>query len=284
MKNKKLQKNMDLTTYLKILKFLKKNNQDTVRLLGWEPLLYPNIRKIIQIASKWWFSITIFSNIIIENIKIKKIFNWLKWIRINCNINEKDFYKKSDIINISKNLKTINNLWFKSSLWYNIIQLNSEPNFIFELAKKFNIQHINIKITNSSLWWKLLIDNSSRDLWIYIFNIIKKYHNILNLYFSCGVNKSIFLPEELYYIKNNTNIELYFWCNGNIWKFDINTDWSIFKCYPLKNIFETKKYKHINIENLLKNNIWIKEVNEEINKWLFSEWECTANKKIKKYL
>lgn len=284
MRNKNLQRDMDILTYLKTLKFLKNNSEKEVRLLWWEPLLSPNIRKFLKIANKWWFNIMVFSNINIENKKIEKIFWWLNKIRINCNINDKSFYTKEEIERLWKNLEILNKLWLKIILWYNITQTKQKNNFIFNLAKEYNITAINIKITNSSLWWKLIIDNQSRKLWIYIFNVIKKYHKKFFLEFSCWLDKSIFNKIELDYIKNNTNIKLNFWCDWNIWRFDINTDWKFFKCYPLKNLFNNKKFSKLNINECLEKNINIDEIEKKVNKWLYTNWECIANKRIKEEL
>jgi len=74
-----LQKNMSLSTFIKILKYLKNNNDNNVRILWWEPLLFSNIRKFLQIANKWWFDIIVFSNINTNNKKIKNIFSGLEW-------------------------------------------------------------------------------------------------------------------------------------------------------------------------------------------------------------
>jgi len=281
MKDKKLQKNMSLSIFLKVLKFLKINNDLNVRILWWEPIISPNIRKFLQIANKWWFNIIIFSNINTETENIKNIFNGLKWIRINCNINDKDFYSDKEWENINYNLEALNELWINVIIWYNITDINKSSEFIFDLAIKHNIYTINLKITNSSLWWNLLIDNVSKKLWKYIFKTIKKYHKQFFIEFSCGLDKTIFTEEEIKYIKENTEIKLKFWCEWNIWKFDINTDWTMFKCFPLEQIFKNELYSTININNTLKNNIKIEDIIKVLNKWLISTWECSANKKIK---
>lgn len=281
MKDESLQKNMSLKTYIKILKYLKNNNDNNVRILWWEPLISPNIRKFLQIANKWWYDIIVFSNINTINENIINIFKWLKWIRVNCNINDKDFYNEQEIENINTNISTLIDLWIKVILWYNITDINKSPDFIFSLAKKHNIWAVNLKITNSSLWWELLIDNSSRELGIYIFDTIKKYNSEFFIEISCWLDKNIFTEKEIDYIEKNTNIKLKYWCEWNIWKFDINTDWTIFKCYPLESIFRNELYSFINIDSLIKNNIKIENIIKVLNKWLVSNWECTANKKIK---
>ncbi len=281
MKDESLQKNMSLKTYIKILKYLKNNNDNNVRILWWEPLISPNIRKFLQIANKWWYDIIVFSNINMNNENIINIFKWLEWIRVNCNINDRDFYNEQEIENIDKNITSLKELWIKVIIGYNITDLNKSPEFIFNLAKKHNIWAVNLKITNSSLWWELLIDNSSRNLWIYIFDTIKKYNREFFIEISCWLDKNIFTENEIDYIESNTSIKLKYWCEWNIWKFDINTDWTIFKCYPLESIFRNDIYSFINIDNLLKNNTNIKNVIKVLNKWNISSGECSANKKIK---
>lgn len=284
MKDESLMKNMSISTFLKILKFLKNNKDNNVRILGWEPIISPNIRKFLQIANKWWFDIIVFSNINTENENLKKIFEWMKWIRVNCNINDKDFYTEKELENIDKNIETLINLWIKVIIWYNICDIEKSPEFIFNLASKHNIWAINLKITNSSLWSELIMDNSSKKLWEYIFDTIKKYSNDFFIEISCWLDKNIFTKEQLEYIENNTEMKLKFWCDWNIWKFDINTDWSIFKCYPLESVYKNDYYSALNINNIIKNNIKIENIIKVLNKWFISEWECTANKKIKENL
>lgn len=282
--NSNIKNDMNLLTFIKILKYLKFNNDNNVRILWWEPLLSKNIKKLLSVSSKWWFDIIIFSNINIPNEKIKNIFDSIdfKWkLRINCNINNLDFYSKEELENINKNLEYFQNIWIKLILWYNIYDLNKKADFIFTLAKKHNVNAINLKITNSSLWEKLIIDNSNRNLWIYIFDLIKKYNSDFFIEFSCWFDEKIFKKDELDFIKNNTQIKLKFWCEWNIWKFDINTDWNIFKCFPLKNLY-INNYRNINY--LLENKIKIIEnINYLTNDFWKnnSYWECIANKKIK---
>lgn len=279
-----VKKDMKTSTFIKILKYLKHNNDFNVRILGWEPLLSLSIRNFLLLSIKWWFNVIIFSNINIPNEKLKSIFSWIEIkdkLRINCNINNLDFYKQWEVENINKNLFYLNNIWVKLILGYNIYDLDKDSEFIFNLAKKHNIGSINLKITNSSLWEKLIIDNSKKELWSYIFNLIKKYYKDFFIEISCWLDKDIFTYEQINFISHFTKIKLRFWCDWNIWEFDINSDWSIFKCFPLYNLY--KKNTH-NIDYLINNNIWVKSNIEYLknNFWkVISKWECTANKKIK---
>lgn len=282
--NSKLKKDMSILTFIKILKYLRQNNDPNIRILWWEPLLSSNIKRFLWLSIKWWFNTIIFSNINIKNSKIREIFDNLvinAWFRINCNINNLEFYSSDELENIGLNLEYLKRIWVNLILWYNIYNLNKNADFIFELAEKYNIQAINLKITNSSLWSQLIIDNSQRDLGIYLYNLIQKYHQRFFIEFSCGLDQTIFLEEELEYIKNYTNITLRFGCDWNIWKFDINTNGTIFKCFPLQDLYKN----NINtVDFLIKESISIEENLDFLSNsfWkIVSHWECSGNSIIK---
>ncbi len=282
--NSKLKKDMSILTFIKILKYLRQNNDPNIRILWWEPLLSSNIKRFLWLSIKWWFNTIIFSNINIKNSKIREIFDNLvinTWFRINCNINNLEFYSSDELENIGLNLEYLKRIWVNLILWYNIYNLNKNADFIFELAEKYNIQAINLKITNSSLWSQLIIDNSQRDLGIYLYNLIQKYHQRFFIEFSCGLDQTIFLEEELEYIKNYTNITLRFGCDWNIWKFDINTNGTIFKCFPLQDLYKN----NINtVDFLIKESISIEENLDFLSNsfWkIVSHWECSGNSIIK---
>jgi hypothetical protein len=270
MNDKSLQKDMSLITYIKTLKFLRNNNDSNVRILWWEPLLSPNIKKFLQIASKWWFDTIIFSNI---NLPPKVIFDKLSWLnnlRINCNINEKSFYSKQELNNIDKNLYILNKLWIKIILWHNILNTDIENiDFVFSLAKKHNITSVNLKITNHLEQSDM---NKRKEFWSFLFNIIQKYEKNFFIEFSCWLDKNIFSKEELEYIKYHTKLDLKFWCEGNAWGFDINTDGKIFRCFLFKN---KNFYKNIFIEE----NLNLKQI-LEINKLFNWRNGCIAIKHI----
>lgn len=273
-------KDMNTLLFLKILKYLKENNYNSVRILWWEPFISKNIRIFILLSIKWWFDMIIFSNINIQNEKIKNIFTWIQInenFRINCNINNLEFYSRQGIVNIYKNLTYFNSIWIKLILWYNIYDLNKKADFLFELATKHKISSINLKITNTSIWDNLIIDNSKRELWIYIFELIKKYHKNFFIEISCWLDAKIFSKDELDYIIKKTQIKLKYWCDWNIWKFDINYDWYIYKCFPL-----WIKNKNTPFYDLMNNNISNDKKNTILDDFFkdSKNWQCLANQLI----
>jgi len=278
MQDESLQKNMKLSTYLSILQYLKKIGDNNVRILWGEPIIFPDLRRFLDIAEKWGFQIIVFSNINIPVQKFEKIFSWLTNVRINCNINDESFYSDTEKENIHKNLSFLQTNGFHTILWYNITDISLEPHMHISLARKYGIKNLNLKVTNSSLWWELLIDTWSREFWDYLYNFIKKYSPEFVIELSCWVSPSIFTPEQLSYIQDIAKITIYFWCEGHRWKFDINTDGSIFKCYPLESLYKKDK---IYIQSLLQDNIPLESTLDTLYSWVYSDWECTAHKVIK---
>lgn len=279
MKDASLQKNMSLSTYLCILKYLKNIWDNDVRILWWEPIIFPRLREYINIAEKWWFNIIVFSNINITPSKFAKIFTWVSNVRVNCNINDESFYNEEEKKNIHMNLSFLQENNIPTILWYNITNLSLSPSFHIELIRKYDLKDLNLKITNTCLGEKeLLIDTKTREFWKYIFDCVRKYHQEVKIEFSCGLSKSIFSEDELHFISHNAKIHIFFGCEWHRWKFDINTDGTIFKCYPLESLY---KKNPLSIKHLVKNNTPLQKTLDSLYDGVYSSGECTAHKSIK---
>lgn len=278
MKDISLQKNMKLSTYLSILKYLKNIWDNNVRILGWEPIIFPDLRKYIDIAQKGGFNIIVFSNVNINPEKFKKIFLWTQNVRVNCNINDEDFYTEEEKNNIIENISFLQEQKIHTIIGYNMVNIDLEPTFPIFLARKFWIQNINLKVTNSCLWEELFLDTWSRTFWKYVYKLIKKYYTDFQIELSCGLSKNIFSETEYTFISQTAEIHIYFWCDGHRWRFDINTDGSIFKCYPLESLYKKNK---ITIQSLVKKNTPLQDTLNTLYAWVFSDGECTAHKSIK---
>lgn len=284
--NKSKEKNMTIGLYLLVLKFLKSQNQE-VRLLGGEPLLHPNIGRFLQIANKGGFPVIVFSNINIPNQKIRNIFDPIlvnEKFRVNCNINHPSFYSADEWNQIEENIAYLTSRWVKVILGYNIYTLSHDADFIFQLAKKYAIGAINLKITNSSLWENLIIDTKSRELGKYIFHYIQQYGRGVFIEISCWLDRSIFTEEEMMFM-TSLGMDLRFWCEGNIGRFDINTDGTVFKCFPLESIYKKNPLSiHTIIESGLDVSWVMNALRETLNHFTHENWtgECLANLQIKK--
>ncbi len=250
-----------------------------MRILGGEPLLFKKIQKFLLLAEKWNFDIIIFSNINIETKLLKEIFQGLRntRIRINCNINHGDFYSEREKSRLKTNITFLQSIWIPLIIGYNIYEYK-KPTWWLELAKIYNISHFNLKITNSSVWDDLMIDNTDKRLGRFIYEIVEENYKHIYFSISCWLDKSIFTSQQLQFLEETAGMKLRYWCSGNDGKFDINTDGSIFKCYPLQKLFQKK---NIHIENIYKNSTSYSEVLLSVQKWFKSDGECTGNKIIK---
>ena len=226
-----------LTIYLQVLKFLRYYWYKEVRLLWWEPLLHPDIKKILLLALKWWFNCLLFSNLNLPSPFIQSIFDdiWTK-IRINCNLNNSDFYSETEYDNLLNNIHFLQSKGHEVIIWYNLYDFNKTFDDIALFTRKLSIKRINLKVTNTIAWKELIIDTGSRKYWEFIFNILERYSSEFHFEISCWLTKDIFTQEELNYIASQ-DIRLRFWCAGFAWEFDIDIDGSIYKCFPTRQYY-----------------------------------------------
>lgn len=278
MRDISLQKNMKLSTYIQVLKYLRQIGDNNVRILWGEPIIFPHLRRYLKLAEKWGFNTIVFSNINISPSKFQKIFQGLKQVRVNCNINDEDFYNQDEKDNIHANLAFLQSQNIKTILWYNITDLSKKPLFHVKLAERHKIQNINLKITNSSLGGSIIIDTASKDFWDYIYSFIEKYHSKFTIEFSCGLSPKVFSQKQLDFIQQVAKIDIPFGCEWHRGRFDINTDGSIFKCYPLESLYKINPPR---VWALLQNKTPLQNTLNTLYEWVYSDGECSAHKIIK---
>ncbi len=233
--------NQSLKTYLQILSFLRKDGHEEVRLLGWEPLLHPRIREFLLIAKKGNFRRVLFSNINFPRKHIQKIFDMPEVFpeRMNCNTNNRDFYSEREYAQVLENMMFFRDAGVEMTIGYNIYDLEKPFSDIIEVAKHTGIRKINLKVTNTWIGSKLIVDTGARAYGEYIFDIIKTYSREYEFFFSCGLSRAIFTEDEIAYIREQ-NIELPFGCEGAAGKFDIDVDGSIYACFPTRSLYHKK--------------------------------------------
>jgi MoaA/NifB/PqqE/SkfB family radical SAM enzyme len=234
-------KNQKYSTFISILRFLRKNNYDDVRFLWWEPLLHPFIEKFMILAHKGWFRTRLFSNLNFPTEYIQEKFQSPKSIpqTINANINNRDFYSDIEYSRVIVNLLFFRNAGTLMTIGYNIYDLSKSFDDIVYVARETWIKHINLKITNSTIGSSLIVDTWSRAYGEYIFDIIKKYGTEFEFVFSCGLTRSIFLESEIKYM-NQLWIFPRYGCDGFSGRFDIDIDGSIYKCFPTRTLYLKK--------------------------------------------
>jgi len=246
MEDESLKKEMDLKTFLYCLKHLKVMKDNRVRLLGWEPLLHSSIEKFFYLAVKWNFEMTIFSNFKIPVSKWETILDfWNDYdyskLQFNLNLNDESFYKTKELDLIYASLSFLKQKGCSLIISYNVYEYDAEYDFIFTTAQKFWIKHVILKPTNTVIWEQELIDTNSRKYGEYIMEIIRMYSENFTISFGCGLSSKIFTKHEKKFIEEAFSIPMKYWCWNNGWRYDINTDGTIYRCYPLQDLYNKNK-------------------------------------------
>lgn len=287
MQDRSLKKEMDIKTFLYCLKHLKVIGDDRVRILGGEPLLHTKIKEFFLLSAiKWRFKMTIFSNLKIPLSKWNKILDlWENFdysrLKFNLNLNDEDFYKKEELDLIYASLNFLNQKWCDVIISYNIYEYSNKYDYIFQVARKNNVKNIVLKVTNTVYKEEELIDTNSREYGKYIYEIVRTYCNEFDLWFWCGLSRKIFTEKEIQFMYKNLSSGFGFGCENNGWRYDINTDGTIYRCYPLQSLYTEKKHFHIK-NSIFQNNtiMWVYKVIDNIvpdDIWLKHEENCLGN-------
>ncbi len=263
-------KNQKNSTFISILRFLRKNNYNDVRFLGGEPLLHPLLEKFILLAHKGWFRTRLFSNLNFSETYVQEKFQNPQSIpqTINANINNRDFYSEKEYSHVIANLLFFKNSGTLVTLGYNIYDLSKSFDDIALVARETEISHINLKVTNTTIWTPLIVDTSSRAYGEYIFSIIEKFGEEFEFVFSCWLSRSIFLDREIAYM-NQLWIFPNYGCAWFSGKFDIDIDGSIYKCFPTRSLYLKKSLSIYNFKS--------EEQLFSIVNIVPSDWVCRAH-------
>jgi MoaA/NifB/PqqE/SkfB family radical SAM enzyme len=285
MEDPSLKNEMDIKTFLYCLKHLKVIWDDRVRILWWEPLLHKHITEIFRISVKGWFFMTIFSNFKIPVSKWEKILDfWESYdysrLKFNLNLNDKDFYKQLELDLIYGSLDFLTKKWCDVVISYNVYEYSWKYDFIFDTAIKFWIKNVILKVTNTIMWDEELIDTNDKKYWDYLFEITSKYYEQFQIAFSCWLSSKIFSASEKEFLTQKAWIKLMYGCENNGGKYDINTDWTIYRCFPLQSIYDAHNI-HITQDIFQKNSLSnVRKFLEWFvprEKWLVDDENCLGN-------
>lgn len=258
-----LKDEMSLKTFLHCLQHLKNVWDSRVRILWWEPFLHPKISQFFHISIKGGFSISLFSNLkISEKTLLKSLDFWDDFdysrIMINLNLNDKDFYRKEELDVIFNSLRVLQQKKIELIISYNIYEYSNGYDFIFDTAKKFGVSHVILKVTNTVIGEEEIIDSNSHEYGDYIYSILDTYSQKFHITFWCGLSRYIFSSAQISSIQDSMGIDLKWWCENNWGKYDINTDGSIFRCYPLQSLYSS--FQDLNIHNPYTRNMSYKKL------------------------
>lgn len=229
-----------LAVFLRILRYLKSYNYTDVRLLWGEPLLHKDIQKMLLLSYKWWFSILLFSNLNLPRDYLEEIFSDLPFtIRINCNLNNRDFYTNQEYTRLISNIQYLRGIGHEIIIGHNVYDISKPFQDILDTAKTVGSKRINIKITNTIAWKNLIVDTSDRAYGKYLYSIVYAGKDDFLFEFSCGLDKNIFSSQELSFFEQ-LGMDMKYGCSAAVWGYDIDIDGSIYKCFPLRNFYLEK--------------------------------------------
>lgn len=245
---------MSFALYVLYLKHLYISWEQQIRLIGWEPLLHGKVRDMLLLWIKSWFDIIVFSNLTLPITKIEKIFKGIWWkITVNINVNKKSFYKPYELDNLYKNIETLNKNNIKIKISYLVYTDPWDEKFIMDLAYKYNIKEIHLKPYNYNGMTKF--DTGRLSYGNDFYNIISKYGNDFQFFISCGFSHKILSLEKKEELETKFNIKFKFWCSANGWKYDIDYDGRIFRCFALEDKFKLYNFNLYKLYNLESGNI-----------------------------
>ncbi len=228
---------MSFKDFKVVLDFLKKNGEKTARLMGGEPTLHSQFKKIIDHILSRGLQPHLFTNGLFSN----KITSFLAQkegnIKYSLNINPPDMYSSERWKTILRNLKILTpfeNLLIGAVIW----RVNFNIDYLIDLAKEYPLKVIMLRIVNPVVGMKNKYV-SFKEYSILAKNLIqqmkKSNKNRVRFGFGCGFSKNMFNKEQLNILKKYNVVNLNWGCDGNSGRFDIDTDLSVFRCFPLSN-------------------------------------------------
>lgn len=194
---------ISIDAFKKILDFLCGSKLEHVNLIGGEPLIHPDIVKIIEMLnSSPTKNISIFTGGIVSSKKIKQLSDYLLLEKYNFifNLNNKGDYLKNHYSRVLTNIKYLRDLGFNITIGYNIYKEDFNYLEIFEVCDYLGIHKIR---------WSLAYPGIKRDTQfihppryiairdrVYKF-IIEAYKRNLELSLDCQLPLCFFTEKQL---------------------------------------------------------------------------------------
>lgn len=244
-------KEMDLNDFRELLKFLKKNQQTKVRLMGGEPTLHSHFKEIIDLAIENEFNVIIFTNGFFS----EELAHWMakKGESLQYSINlaaiafapeEKKRSAENNLKILSESSKISGSLTVDSAMF--------KYARVIELVQKNKFQSIRIAIANNMVNNSLnnSIADDYKDIIATVIQLVDrlKKTGVFKIFFNCGFTPCMFQKEQIYKLKK-TGVKINGWgCSGKIGSFDITADLRMFPCFSsqeleIKKILNFRKLK-----------------------------------------
>jgi len=233
-KNNGEKKELSFKNFKIILDFLEKSGEKTARLMGGEPTLHSKFKQFIDYILSRGFRVHIFTNGLFPSGIAKFLASKGKLIKYSFNIDPPEIYSSRSWKLISENLKIIapfGNCLIGRVIW----KENFNINYLLDLASKYFIRVIMLRPANPVIgknnkyilpdWCPILAKNIIR-------KVKKASERKIKIGFGCGFFQKMFDETQQRFLKYNV-VNLKWGCDANTGRFDVDTDLSVFRCFPL---------------------------------------------------
>jgi len=270
---KKKKTEMSFDNFKLVLDFLKKSSDKNVRLMGGEPTLHSGFKEIIDFALAGGFSVQVFTNGLFSSDILNFLSEKAGKIKYSFNLNSPRDYSKSQWKLILNNLETLsryNNCLIGKVIW----RKNFNIDYLLRLTSKYPIKTVMLRIANPIIGEKNRFP-AQKDYPALAKNIIREIKKTdkdkVKIGFGCGLYQKMFNKRQQDILKKH-NIDLKWGCQANSGRFDIRTDLSVFRCFPLsdwqkKNLLDFKNIKEVEeyFSRLMKDRQLLNSKNDFIN-------------------
>jgi len=232
--------------------FFIKSGYHHMSLLGGEPLLHPQFSEFIHYLSKRGIHSSIFTSGITSTKKMgvikKELINKDLKFQFICNVNDPAKSPDYELAKVNSFLETFGE---RTTLSFNIYELDFSFDFLFEYIKKYNLKnHIRLGLAHpipnqpnhciSPVDFPKVAEKLS-----YFYDKFKEKN--VEIGFDCGFPLCIFSEEQLGKMFLWSNGRLVFKCSPAI---DIGPDMSVWSCFPLsgfnkRSVFEFDSIREI---------------------------------------
>jgi len=248
MSNKTITGNMSHSNFKKLISLMPRDSQSvkSLKILGGEPTLHPQISNLITTGLRKFQQIQIFTNGIFSNKLCQSFQSFVPRLSFTFNIMTPGFLynmktKKivtENIIKLSKKTEVALSL---------TIDPNTVSEYLMHLIPKVilnNINHYRIGLSNpiadqKNYYFFSDFPKIGNNLSLLVDLIIKVNHKSKFL-LNCGFTRCMFSRKQLDKLKKN-GVELNGWgCFGKSSSMDVNPDLRAFHCFPLSTIKREK--------------------------------------------
>lgn len=262
-------KDMSVQDFKWLVKLLKKNGVNDLRLMGGEPTIHPQFPEVLEIGIKHFRRVLIFSNGLIPEKSHRSIQKNLEKLEFNFNIATPIFTnqeKRQDIIKKISNLSARS----KSSVAFTVFDMGQDYAQLLSVFEPKTLANLGVAFSFAkSLYGSkpAFTQDQYLDLGEKIVKTTRDIYDlgVRDIYIECGLKKSMFNQKQINYLQERTVIRGW-GCSGKWSSFDITADLSVIPCFPF--------YKEIRFQ--LKADSDLYKLKNKINRIRADKGTCLA--------